>query len=237
MDPNVSTSSTTTTTTSTPPKEHKRAIILLTILLVLMIAAAIGVYFWQQMKIDDLNKQINTLNQQKNSQPATTTEPAAEMLSIADDAIQLILPEGWQASRQPEVEEQGCLAAITADIRGDCVYRANLLPADFEGESMWTVSAFKTDATMKAFVDEALGVADSRFTVNNNSINEYETHYAKIVDDAYTDINYFVRHEGYIVFFSARESSTSSAGETDNSQYTPDFTEFVKSIEFTEASQ
>jgi hypothetical protein len=190
--------------------------IVITVILVIALLGVLGFILWNNFIAkengNDSTKKIET----KQQNPVTPkVDLYSDWLDYKSTAggFNLKYPKGWVAKEASDEEMTSAFASTS------------FAPT---GNSIITVSSFRSNLTPKAFVESnsTPQVIDS----NENSINGNNAYYHKDGDGTYINRSYVVSHAGTITTISMMEMSQNP--KIDNSMYVSQFDLLAESIKF-----
>lgn len=173
------------------------------------------------------------------SKSESTTVPSKELIATQDNKVSLSLPADWSAFNRKDNPDSCGFPGADTNILGSCILSVGVAPTVIKDVNnvRWSIKIYKTNADPKVWAELPLGLPSADFAEQSTqSINGYTSYYVKVSNDSYTDLNYLISHDGYLVYLYERESDKhySPDGkldkETDLSGYTPAFKEIVNSL-------
>lgn len=201
----------------------------LIMILVVAVLIVIGLVTW---RIWRANQPDSSFTNQTIIEPDANND-SSQILSSPDGKISFLIPNSWNITHN--FNGAGECKGFPGSDSGPCYMAALVSPTGYSAESVWRINAYKTTKSPREWAEIPLGSGinasstDSRFkSINESSVNGYNTFSTKVVDPSYTDICYFIKQGDYIVYATFREKSNS----TDLSSYTQEFDSIVKSIRF-----
>src|SRR6266702_5535034 len=144
----------------------------------------------------------NTTSSQANKQTSSQSVIEGETVSSDDNRVSFTFPNGWKLVHK-----------FSSDARKTCVLGApdqctlydTFAPTDFTSNGQWFAIAYQTTLAPKDWAEYPLGSPTNDWRDQSSAkINGYDAFYVVVENNSVRDLNYFIEHNGYIVYMRFR---------------------------------
>lgn len=201
----------------------------------------------------------STPAQQQMSKPSSNPPSSGKtVVATEDDKVSMSLPNSWHIvpdANNPGGNQiisvnknkqrcQGGVCGVAGCLHvqdaSPCIYEAEFQPKALNAakDPRWSLTVEESDWSIAQAAQSLPGDLNAQNEIERSSeeINGYDAFYVKTKSSGssvgdYVDIHYFVKKGRYLVHLSNREQhKNTSASSWDNSKYSPEFADSVKSL-------
>lgn len=205
-------------------------IVIVVAIVVLAILGYAGYRVYTAQTSKSANIDNTTSSQIANNQASSQNVARGKIVSSDDNKVSLTLPSGWQLVNEfPSDARKTCVLGAP----NQCSLYDTFAPSDFTSNGQWFAIAYQTTLAPRDWAEYPLGSPTSDWKDQSDAkVNGYDAFYVVVENSSIRDLNYFIEHNGYIVYLRFREVVKGGNAGTpqDLSKYADGFTQIVNSI-------